>query len=113
MPFTALRDRSFYQHSEKINVVYVLLSGEEPGPFALEIGEVKAGRCDKADLDNAGIHGHVSCEQGHCECGFYNGLRVEAFEGPLKPGPNGRVDSKALEWGHAAHHLRPGERHFI
>ena len=54
VPFTAFRDRGFYQRAEHISVVYLLLAGESPGPFALEIGEVKAGRCEKAHLDGAG-----------------------------------------------------------
>lgn len=88
----------------------------EPGPipalshrFALEIGEIKAGRCEKAHLTGAGFWGHSSCEQGHCECGYYNGLRVEAFDGPLPLMQNGRIDPSKIEWGHAEHHLRRGE----
>ena len=109
VPFTAFRDRTFFKHHENIDVVYVLLAGEVPGPFALEVGEIKAGRCEKAHLDGAGFFGHDSCEQGHCECGYYNGLRAEAFEGPLKLEANGRIRPGALEWGHAEHHLRDGE----
>lgn len=109
VPFTAFRDRTFFRRAEVISVVYVLVDGETPGPFALEIGEVKAGRCEKGHLDGAGQMGHVSCEQGHCECGYYNGLRVEAFEGPLPLSTNGRIREGALEWGFAEHHLRDGE----
>jgi len=109
VPFTAFRDRTFYQRAEVVSVVYVLLAGETPGPFALEIGEVKAGRCEKAHLDGAGQWGHASCEQGHCECGYYNGLRVEAFDGPLTLQANGRIRKGALEWGFAEHHVREGE----
>ena len=110
MPFTAFRDRSIYQRFEGIDTLYVLLHGEDPGPFALEIGEVSAGRCPKGHSDGAGQWGHAACEQGHCECGYYNGLRVEAFDGPLAPGANGRVRTEGrLEWGFAEHHLRPGE----
>lgn len=54
MPFTAFRDRSFYHRFETIDVLYLLLSGEVPGPFGLEIGEIKAGRCEKAQSDGAG-----------------------------------------------------------
>ena len=107
IPFTAFRDRAFYGRAEKISVIYLLLSGEEPGPyvpdksqhqhqnmgsrtaisrtpwrhctlvtrrpplrligrFALEVGEIKAGRCDKAHLESAGQWGHAACEQGLC-----------------------------------------------
>ena len=89
----------------QISVVYVLLAGEAPGPFALEIGEIKAGRCEKGHLLAAGISGYVSCEQGHCDCGFYNGMRAEAFDGPIKPGPDGRLRKGALQRGYAEHHL--------
>jgi hypothetical protein len=109
VPFTAFRDRSFYHHHEHVAALYILLAEDTPGPFALEIGEIKAGRCEKAQLDGAGFAGHISCEQGHCECGYYNGLRAEAFEGPVPLQANGRIRPGALEWGHAEHHLRPGE----
>ena len=109
VPFTAFRDRTFYDRADRVSVVYVLLAGETPGAFALEIGEIKAGRCEKAHLTGAGFWGHASCEQGHCECGFYNGLRAEAFDGPVKPGPDGRIRAGALEWGYAEHHLAEGE----
>ena len=90
--------------------MYVLLAGETPGSFALEIGEIKAGRCENAHLTGANYWNlRSACEQGHCECGFYNGMRAEAFDGPIKAGPNGRLRRGALEWGHAEHHLAPGE----
>ena len=57
----------------------------------------------------ANFAGYASCEQGHCECGFYNGLRAEAFDGPIKPGPDGRLRKGALEWGYAEHHLQEDE----
>ena len=112
VPFTAFKDRSFFHFNEKVSTVYVILAGdtEEPGPFALEIGEIKGGRCRFANLDGAGTDGFVSCEQGHCECGYYNGLRCEAFDGPIdiqKAG--GRLPRGPVEWGHAEHHLRKGE----
>ena len=109
VPFTAFRDRTFYDRADQVSVVYLLLAGEEPGPFALEIGEIKAGRCEKAQLTAAGFWGHASCEQGHCECGFYNGLRAEAFDGPIRAGAKGRLRSGALEWGYAEHHFAEGE----
>jgi len=109
VPFTAFRDRSFYHRFEAIDVLYLLLSGEVPGPFGLEIGEIKAGRCEKAQSDGAGQAGHISCEQGHCECGYYNGLRAEPFDGPLEMQSNGRIAEGALVWGYAEHHLKPGE----
>ena len=78
----------------------------------LEIGQIKAGRCEKAQLSTAGIYGHVSCEQGHCDCGYYNGLRVEAFEGPFDLSKVGnRLPPGWLQWGFAEHHLREGEFH--
>ena len=111
VPFTAFKDRSFYRMAERVHVVYVLLAEDEtPGPFALEIGEIKAGRCEKAHLDGAGYWGFASCEQGHCECGFYNGLRTEAFDGPFDLAKTGgRLPPGALQWGFAEHHLREGE----
>lgn len=109
VPFTAFRNRTFFDHHEQVAAVYLLLADENPGPFALEIGEIKAGRCAKAHLDGAGFWGHVSCEQGHCECGYYNGLRAEPFDGPLELQANGRIRPGALEWGHAEHHLRSDE----
>ena len=109
MPFTAFRDRKLYSFFHEIDHVCILLAGEEPGPFAIEIGEVKAGRCEWAQSDGAGTTGYVSCEQGHCECGYYNGLRAEAFNGPLELQANGRIKPGALEWGYAEHHLRDGE----
>jgi hypothetical protein len=109
VPFTAFRDRSLYKRAEAIDVVYILLAGERPGPFALEVGEIKAGRCEKGQLDGAGQTGHISCEMGHCECGFYNGMRVDAFDGPLQKDANGRVDASRLKWGYAEHHFEPGE----
>jgi len=33
VPFTAFRDRTFYQRAEVVSVVYVLLAGETPGPL--------------------------------------------------------------------------------
>jgi curved DNA-binding protein CbpA len=74
VPFTAFRDRGFYQRAEHISVVYLLLAGESTGPFALEIGEVKAGRCEKAHLDGAGQWGHVSCEQVRTSDGLLDHL---------------------------------------
>lgn len=111
VPFTAFRDRRFYDHAEKVSAVYVLLNSEEPGgPFALEIGEIKAGRCENAHLDGAGQYGYgAACEQGHCACGYYNGLRADAFDGPLARQADGRIPPGALHWGYAEHHLRPGE----
>ena len=87
----------------------MLLAGETPGPFALEVGEIKAGRCEKAHLTGADFWGYASCEQGHCECGFYNGMRAEAFDGPIRPGSDGRLRKGALQWGYAEHHLAEGE----
>ena len=109
VPFTAFRDRTFFDRAEHVSAVYVLLAGETPGAFALEIGEIKAGRCEKAQLTAAGFYGHNSCEQGHCECGFYNGMRAEAFDGPIRAGPDGRLRKGALEFGYAEHHRAPGE----
>ncbi len=109
VPFTAFKDRSFYSRFDRTAAVYILLRGEEPGPFAFELGEMKAGRCEKAQSDGAGNWGHISCEQGHCECGYYNGLRCEAFDGPIVKGADGRLPKGALEWGHAEHHLKEGE----
>ena len=43
---------------------------------------------------------------GFCECGYYNGLRVEAFEGPLARNESGRIPENALEWGFAEHHTK-------
>jgi curved DNA-binding protein CbpA len=113
IPFTAFKDRAFWFFADKVSVVYVLLAEEgTPGPFALEIGQIKAGRCEKAHLSSAGLVGHVSCEQGHCECGYYNGLRVEAFEGPFDLSKVGnRLPPGWLQWGFAEHHLREGEFH--
>ena len=104
VPFTAFRDRNFYDRSDKVSVVYVLLAGEEPGSFALEIGEIKAGRCEKAHLMGANFWGYAACEQGFCECGFYNGMRAEAFDGPIKP-VKGKLRKDALKWGYAEHHI--------
>lgn len=109
VPFTAFRDRRFFDKSEVISVVYVLLAGEMPGNFALEIGEIKAGRCEKAELLGADLAGYAGCEQGHCECGFYNGLRAEAFDGPISAGHGGRQPQDALRWGYAEHHYPNGE----
>ena len=110
VPFTAFKDRSFFERADAVSAVYVLLAGETPGSFALEIGEIKAGRCENAHLTGANYWNlRSACEQGHCECGFYNGMRAEAFDGPIKAGPNGRLRRGALEWGHAEHHLAPGE----
>jgi hypothetical protein len=111
VPFTAFRDRSFYDRFDQLSTVYVLLQGESPGPFAFELGEVKGGRCPKGHSDGAGQFGFASCEQGHCECGYYNGLRVEAFDGPLtdEDRVDGVIREGALEWGHAEHHLKEGE----
>ena len=110
MPFTAFKDFRFHSFAESVAHIYILLRDDEPGPFALELGGIKAGRCDNGALPAAGFHGRVGCEMGHCECGYYNGLRVEAFDGPLAPGANGRVRTEGrLEWGFAEHHLRPGE----
>ena len=91
--------------------IYILLQDDEPGPFALELRGIKAGRCEKGALPAAGFHGNIGCEIGHCECGYYNGLRVEAFDGPLtdEDRVDGVIREGALEWGHAEHHLRRGE----
>mmetsp|Transcript_38341 Transcript_38341/g.81717 ORF Transcript_38341/g.81717 Transcript_38341/m.81717 type:complete len:167 (-) Transcript_38341:178-678(-) len=101
LPFTAFKDRSFFEHAEKVGHLYVLLSEAEEGPFALELGGLKAGRCEKATLPAAGFQGSVGCEMGHCECGYYNGWRVEGFEGPLTSLPPTRG---SVEFGHAEHH---------
>ena len=58
------------------------------------------GRCENGCLPAAGFMGKVGCQMGHCECGYYNGMRCEGFDGPIvgKPGPPG------YEYGHALHH---------
>jgi hypothetical protein len=100
VPFTAFKDRSFYQWDEKLGHMYVLLREEASGPFALELGGITMGRCENGCLPSAGFMGKEGCEMGHCECGYYNGLRCEGFDGPIvgKPGPPG------FEYGHALHH---------
>jgi len=101
MPFTAFKDPSFYDHHHKIGHMYILLREEEVGPFRLELGGIKAGRCENGFLPGAGFRGSTGCEMGHCECGYYNGWRVEGFEGPLStfPPPKG-----SIEFGYAEHH---------
>ena len=47
---------------------------------------------------------YAACEQGFCECGFYNGMRAEAFDGPIKP-VKGKLRKDALKWGYAEHHI--------
>ena len=101
MPFTAFKDRAFFEHAEKVGHMYLLLNEEEEGPFSLELGEVVAGRCEKGCLPAAGFQGNIGCEMGHCECGYYNGWRVEGFEGPLESLP---PKKGAIEFGHAQHH---------
>ena len=65
----------------------------------------QAGRCSKATLLAADFYGEPGCENGHCECGYYDGLRVEPFEGPFvriavqPPFPEG-----AIQRGYAEHH---------
>ena len=100
LPFTAFKDRSFYQWDEKLGHMYVLLKEEASGPFALELGGITMGRCENGCLPAAGFMGKVGCQMGHCECGYYNGMRCEGFDGPIvgKPGPPG------YEYGHALHH---------
>lgn len=107
MPFTAFKDRRFFRdgQAERIGTMYILLADETPGPFTMEMQHVKAGRCENAYLLSAGFYGSARCEVGHCDCGYYNGLRVEGFEGPLKPDANGRVEIRGrLEYGHADNH---------
>ena len=91
--------------------IYILLQDDEPGPFALELRGIKAGRCEKGALPAAGFHGNIGCEIGHCECGYYNGLRVEGFEGPIAwPAPGERLPDGKIERGFAEHHVedKPG-----
>jgi|TARA_B100000524_G_scaffold177492_1_gene91309 curved DNA-binding protein CbpA len=103
MPFTAFQDRDFYKFAERVGHIYILLDEEHEseGPFALELGGIKMGRCEKGSLPAAGFHGDIGCETGHCKCGYYNGWRVEGFEGPITdlPAREGRI-----MWGHAEHH---------
>ena len=100
MPFTAFRDRTFYDWDEKVGHLYVLLRDEESGPFALELGGIAMGRCENGCLPAAGFHGKVGCEMGHCQCGYYNGLRCEGFDGPI----SGTPSAPAFERGYALHH---------
>ena len=105
MPFTAFRDARFYAFAEEVRHVYLLLRDDTPGPFALELGAIVAGRCEHACLPSAGFVGKRRCEIGHCGCGYYNGLRVEGFEGPLAPPRRGGgFPGGALERGFASHH---------
>ena len=88
--------------------MYILLLEEAEGPFTLELADIKTGRCEKGSLPTAGFHGSVGCESGHCECGYYNGWRVEGFEGPLATLP---PRPGQIEYGHAQHHVtNPGDR---
>ena len=90
--------------------IYILLRDDEPGPFALELGGIKAGRCEKGTLPAAGFHGTVGCEIGHCECGYYNGLRVEGFEGPMAwPAQGEQLPDGKIERGFAEHHVEDKE----
>ena len=104
MPFTAFRDRSFFKFADKVARVYILLRDELPGPFALELADLTAGRCEDAELLAAGFGGSIACEQGFCECGYYNGYRVEGFEGPIVREAGGGLPPGAIEFGHAEHH---------
>lgn len=103
IPFTAFKDKRFFQYAEKVGHLYILLDEdkESEGPFAVELGGIKMGRCPKGALASAGFFGDIGCEGGHCECGYYNGWRCEGFEGPISelPPPKG-----SIEWGHAEHH---------
>jgi len=101
MPFTAFKDRSIFDYGEKVDHLFILLDEEREGPFRLELGEIVLGRCEKGALPAAGFPGNVGCSMGHCECGYYDGWRVEGFEGPLEqvPAPKG-----AVEFGFAHHH---------
>jgi hypothetical protein len=83
--------------------VYILLAEQEPGPFRLELGAITAGRCANAGLPAAGFFGASKCELGFCACGYYNGWRVEAFTGPLRPDqlPHGPAQ---MQHGFAHHH---------
>ena len=111
MPFTAFRDYRFHEFSERVAHMYILLRDERPGPFALELGSVKAGRCERAELPAAGLKGSIGCEMGHCECGYYNGLRVQGFEGPHPwPAPGQRLPPGVLERGFAEHHIEDDPR---
>lgn len=105
VPFTAFKDRSFYTFSEKIATIYLLLRDENAGPFALELAELKAGRCKSATLASANFAGSLACESGFCECGYYNGLRVEPFNGPLQKCEDGSFPSGSIEYGFAEHHV--------
>lgn len=110
MPFTAFRDFRFHEFSETVAHIYILLRDDEPGPFALELGGIKAGRCEKGTLPAAGFHGTIGCEIGHCECGYYNGLRVEGFEGPMTwPAQGERLPDGKIERGFAEHHVEDKE----
>eukprot|EP00966_Prymnesium_polylepis_P100873 2336235-Prymnesium_polylepis.1 len=59
VPFTAFKDRNFYAStvSEQVATVYLLLRDEKPGPFALELAELKAGRCERGFLLAANFSG--------------------------------------------------------
>ncbi|KAL1507728.1 hypothetical protein AB1Y20_007341 [Prymnesium parvum] len=105
VPFTAFKDPSFYQFSEKVATLYLILADEKPGAFALELGELKAGRCRQAELNSANFAGAPACENGFCECGFYNGMRVEPFNGPIKRMPDGSFPPGSIEHGYAEHHV--------
>lgn len=103
LPFTAFRDRRLHKMTEQVGHVYILLADQEPGPFRLELGAITAGRCVNAGLPAAGFFGTSKCELGFCECGYYNGWRVEAFTGPLTPDqlPHGAAQ---MQHGFAHHH---------
>ncbi|KAL3892803.1 MAG: hypothetical protein SGPRY_014770 [Prymnesium sp.] len=107
VPFTAFKDRKFFEIAEQVATVYVLLCDDKPGPFAFELAELKAGRCKNARLVSADIDGTAACELGFCECGYYNGLRAEPFSGPVQRNPDGSLPDGAIEFGHAEHHYTP------
>ena len=52
-PFSAFRDRGFYDFSEEVAHIYVLLKDGQAGPFAFELAEMGLGRCPSAELQSA------------------------------------------------------------
>ena len=103
LPFTAFRDKKLHQVTEEIGHLYILLADSEPGPFRFELGAITAGRCENAGLPAAGFFGKSKCELGFCECGYYDGWRIEAFTGPLQPDEMPPKPSQ-LQYGYAHHH---------
>jgi len=111
LPFSAFRNRGLYQLNEGVAHMYVLLADGEEGPFRLELGAITAGRCENGGLPSAGFYGESRCELGHCACGYYNGWRVEAFDGPLRPDQL-PASTEQLMYGFGHHHLDDDEKNW-